>query len=474
MSTESSYRFERIVNPAGVVRAADRAAQLMAEWAGGTIAAGVIDVAQPLVLSRIISARPERVNKVLGTMISTEEMVAILGSLELGVRAEGEVLSVSIPSFRPDLKEEMDLIEEVARIHGYEHIPTTVPGAITGAGRVAPEMEFETRVRELLTAAGLFEGLSYSLIDYRMLELMLLPEDAPERAQVVPVRNPKSEDFTHLRPTMLVSMLESLRDNARRSIADVQLFELGHVFRSVEGGFRFNYAPLERRVDVDVRVQMAEKLPLERRAAGIALMGRPWTTRWCGASDGTRDEVDFFWLKGILEQFFTDMVVANVTFTPAEHPALHPGRTAQARVGERVLATFGEVHPRVGKNFDLPLRAYLAEIDIDALMDLAGAAHAQSAYSRFPVVDRDIAFLVPRSQPADQVQRVIREAAGAYCESVELFNVYQGANIPDDQRSLAYRLTFRAADRTLSDDEVEAFMTAVRSALRDEIGAVLR
>lgn len=470
LSTESSYRFERIVDPAGVVRAADRAAQLMAEWAGGAIAAGVIDVAQPMVFTRIIPMRPERVNKVLGTQIAAEEMAAILHSLELGVREEGEVFSVSIPSFRPDLKEEMDLIEEVARIHGYEHIPTTVPGAITGAGRVAPEMSFEARVRELLTSAGLFEGISYSLIDYHLLELMLLPEDAPERAQAVPVRNPKSEDYTHLRPSMLASMLASLRDNARRNITDVQIFELGHIFRGVEGGFRFNYAPLERRVDIDVRVQMAEKLPLEQRAAGIALMGRPWSTRWGG---GDR-EADFFWLKGILEQFFTDMVVPGVTFVPAVHPSLHPGRTAQARVGARVIATFGEVHPRVAKNFDLPLRAYLAEIDIDALMDLAGVPRAQSAYSRYPAVDRDIAFLITRRQPADQVQRVIREAAGPFLESVELFDVYQGANIPEDQRSLAYRLTFRAADRTLSDDEVETFMAAVRRALSDEVGAVLR
>ncbi len=470
LSTESSYRFERIVDPAGVVRAADRAAALMAEWSGGKVAAGVIDVAQPMVLSRLIIVRPERVNAVLGTQIPAAEMAEILRSLELGLREENELFSVSIPSFRPDLKEEMDLIEEIARIHGYEHIPTTVPGKITGAGRVAPEMAFETRVRELLTAAGLFEGISYSLIDYRILELMLLPEDAPERAQAVPMRNPKSEDYTHLRPSMLVSMCESLRDNARRNIADVQIFELGHIFRSVEGGFRFNYAPRDRCVDVDVRVQGAEKLPLEQRSAGIALMGRPWTTRWGG---GDR-EVDFFWLKGLLEQFFTDMLLPAVAFVPATHPSLHPGRTAEARVGNRTIALFGEVHPRVGKNFDLPLRAYLAEINVDALMDLATAERPQPSFSRFPAVDRDIAFLVPRGQPADQVQRVIAAAAGSYLESVELFDVYQGANIPADERSLAYRLTFRAADRTLSDDEVDAFIAAVRRALCDEIGATLR
>jgi len=470
LSTESSYRFERIVDPAGVVRAADRAAQLMVEWSGGQIATGIIDVSQPMVLTRLIAVRPERVNAILGTQIPTDEMVSILRSLELGVREEGDRLSVSIPSFRPDLIEEMDIIEEIARINGYEHIPTTVPGAITGAGRVAPEMAFESRVRELLTAAGLFEGIAYSLIDYRLLDLMLLPEDAPERTQAVPMRNPKSEDYTHLRPTMLVSMLESLRNNARREIEDVQIFEVGHVFRTVRGGFRFDYAPHERRVDVDVRVQQAEMLPLERRSAGIALMGHAWTTRWGGGNT----EVDFFWLKGILEQLFADMVVPDVTYVPATHPSLHPGRTAEARVGDKVLAIFGEVHPRVAKNFDLPTRAYLAEIDIDALMDVIGVCRPQPPLSRFPAAERDIAFLVRRNQPADQVQRVIREAAGQYLEAVELFDVYQGANIPADQRSLAYRLTFRAGDRTLSDEEVDSFVAAVRQALIDEIGATLR
>ena len=470
LSTESSYRFERIVDPAGVIRAADRAAQLMLEWAGGTIATGVIDVAEPLPQGRVIVMRPERVNAVLGTEIPAEEMLSILRSLELGVREEEGIISVIVSSFRPDLVEEMDLIEEVARIYGYEHIPTTVPGKVEVAGRLAPELEFESRARELLAAAGLFEGLSYSLIDFRRLDAMNLPEDAPERAQIVAIRNPKSDEYTHLRPTLFVSLLESLQNNARRNLEDVQIFEIGRIFRTTGGSLRFNYARGERRVDADVRVQDAEKLPLEQRTAGIALMGRPWTARWGGGEA----EIDFFWLKGIVEQFLTDMNVLDIEYLPATHPTLHPGRTAEIRAGNRVIGLLGEVHPRVAEQFDLPRRACLAEINLDALMDFAAVERPRPSLSRFPAVDRDIAFLVAVAQPAVTVQQIITAAAGELAESVELFDVYQGTNIPEGQRSLAYRLTFRAPDRTLSDDEVDAVMTRVRQALTDAAGATLR
>jgi phenylalanyl-tRNA synthetase beta chain len=470
LSTESSYRFERIVDPTGAVRAADRAAQLMLEWAGGTIATGVIDVAEPLPPMRMIVLRPARVNKVLGTEIPPDEMTSILRSLELGVREENGVISVTVPTFRPDLVEEMDLIEEVARIHGYQYIPVTVPGKVEVAGRLAPELEFEARARELLTAAGLFEGLSYSLIDYRRLDGINLPRDAPERAQIVAIRNPKSDEYTHLRPTLFVSLLESLQNNARRNLEDVQIFEIGRIFRATGGSLRFNYARHERRVDEDVRVQDADKLPLERRSAGIALMGRPWTSRW----DGGEGEVDFFWLKGIVEQFLTDMNVLDLSFVPASHPTLHPGRAAEVRAGGRIVGLLGEVHPRVMENFDLPCRACLAEIDLDALMDLAVVERPTPGLSRFPAVDRDVAFLVATGRPAVEVRGIIAAAAGELAESVELFDVYQGKNIPAGQRSLAYRLTFRAPDRTLADEEVDAVIERVRRALADEAGATLR
>ncbi|OPZ80474.1 MAG: Phenylalanine--tRNA ligase beta subunit [bacterium ADurb.Bin429] len=299
---------------------------------------------------------------------------------------------------------------------------------------------------------------------------MQLPEKAPERVEIVPLRNPKSEEYTHLRPTLFVSLLESLRNNARRNISDVQIFEIGRIFRNTGGGLRFDYAPRERRVDVDVRVQQAEMLPLEQRSVGIALMGRPWTARW-GGGDTT---VDFFWLKGLLAQFFADLGVLDVTYHPWLHPTLHPGRTAQVRAGDRVIGLFGELHPRVVESFDLPGRAYLAEINVDALMDVAGTERPAPALSRFPAVDRDIAFLVRDNQPARQVETVIQSAAGSTLEDLALFDVYKGTGIPEGQRSLAYRLTFRAEDRTLADDEVDAAMSNIRRALVDELSAVLR
>ena len=338
-------------------------------------------------------------------------MTAILRSLELGVREEGEVLSVSIPSFRPDLKEEMDLIEEVARIYGYEHIPTTVPGHITGAGRVAPEMAFEARVRELLTAAGLFEGISYSLIDCRLLELMLLPEDAPERTQLVPMRNPKSEDYTHLRPSMFVSMLETLRDNARRNITDVQLFELGHIFRNVAGGFRFNYAPRDA-----ARGYRRARAASGETAAGAArgrhrLDGPPVEHPLGRGQRGSRFLLAERHSGAVLHRYGG----AGRHLRPRRASVAAPrALCGSARRRARASPPSAKYIRAWRSNFDLPLRAYLAEIDIDALMDLAGVARAQPSYSRFPAVARDIAFLVPRNLPADQVQQVIRAAAGPF------------------------------------------------------------
>ena len=469
LSTESSYRFERIVDPAGVVQAVDRVAQLIVDWAGGRVASGVVDVKQPLPDQRTITMPVERVNYVLGTDIAMQEIIRVLRSLQLEVALLGTTLQVGIPSFRPDLLEEMDLIEEVARIYGYEHVPTTVPGKIDRSGRLAPELAFEARVRRLLVSAGLYESVSFSLIDIRMLDLLQLPDEAEERTQVVALRNPKSEEFTHLRPSMLLTMLDALRNNARRNIEDVQLFEIGRIFRAIGGGLRFDYARHDRRL-ADVRVQDAERLPLESRSAGLALMGRPWSSRWGGGDT----EIDFYWVKGLLEGLFSDLNISCITFRPWQHASLHPGRSAAVYAGECRIATLGEIHPRVANNFDLPRRAYVAEVNIDELMDVSGTHGVISTLSRFPAISRDIAFLYPVVLPAADAQSCIIEAAGAFLESVSLFDVYVGSHVPDGQRSLAYRLTFRAEDRTLADEEVDAMMQKVRGTLRETVGAIFR
>ncbi len=469
LSTESSYRFERIVDPANAVNAVNRAAQLMKEWAGGEIATGVIDVCAPLPPQRTITVRPARVNKVLGTEIARIDMEKVFNALDIEYILNVDDMIVSVPTFRPDLVEEMDMIEEIARIYGYEHVPITVPGKIVKAGRLAPEMAFENRLREILTSAGLYEGLSYSLIDYRTLDAMLLTDGTAEKDEIVPLRNPKSEEYSHLRPSMMPSMLESLKNNARRSLNDVQIFELGRIFRNTGGGLRFNYNNLDRTVNGDIRVQDGHLIPLEKRAVGIAIMGRPWTSRWGGGDN----PVDFFWLKGIIEGLIAGLQISGVEYLPVTHPTLHPGRTAEVVKDGVRLALFGEVHPRAATNFDLPGRAYIAEIDVEALMDFAGEDTTRPNLSRFQAVDRDIAFLVAIDKPASEITAVISEAGGEIRESVALFDLYQGKNIPEGQRSLAYRITFRADARTLEDKEVDAAMTNIRAALT-AAGAILR
>ena len=248
------------------------------------------------------------------------------------------MLLVTAPSFRPDLVEEMDLIEEVARIYGYEHVPATVPGHITGSGRLAPELAFENRVRNLLASAGLFEALTFTLDRCAHARTDGI---ARRCAGAHADRRVAQSEIGRVHPSPSLHdgvAAGSLRNNARRSIADVQLFEIGRIFRTTGGGLRFNYAPTARWSAEDVRVQQAEQLPLEQRSVGIALMGRPWTTRWGGGEQ----TVDFFWLKGLLEQFLGDLGVADVTVTSrrASHaaPRAHGGNLRR----QTVLWLFGE------------------------------------------------------------------------------------------------------------------------------------
>ena len=469
LSTESSYRFERIVDPYNTINAIDRAAELIREIAGGSVATGIIDITRNLPEIRTITTKYARVNGILGTDIKKEQIIDILTRLQMNVTDNGDSITITVPTFRADIIDEWDICEEVARHFGYQNIAATVPGNINKSGRIPPEIEFEDRLRDALSMSGLFEGLSYSLFDFRTLNLMNIADSDPIYKNIVPVSNPKSEEYTHLRPTMFISALESLSNNARRGLSDVQIFEIGRTFKDNNESFSNNYKLRDRSLDVGTKVISKNGMPGEYRTAMIAAMGKGYSGEW-----NNKIEVDFYWMKGILEQTFSALGIKDVKYEQTTNPSLHPTRTAKAISQGKTLAIFGQIHPKVAENFDIPQNSFMSEIYTEELMKATSGTTKLPPLSRFPATSRDISFLVKRSVNADTIQSVILENCGKNLEDLVLFDLYKGKGINEDEQSMAYRLTFRALDRTLSDEEIDSTMNNILSALKDKADAKQR
>jgi phenylalanyl-tRNA synthetase beta chain len=450
ISTEASFRFERTVDPGGTVRALDRACELIAEFCSPSveIASGVLDSYPRPVAEAEITLRPSRANALLGLALSPSEMAALLRWLDLTVD-EGEVLSVRVPTFRQDLKREIDLIEEVARAYGYDKIPETLPAATRGVGGLCPELALERKIRSLLRGMGLSEAVTSSLESPDDLPRVGLPEDHPLR-QALLVGNPKSEDRSQLRTTSLTSLLTVIAHNRRHGVDDVAVFDLGRVYLARE----------------------PNTLPHESQHLGLACTGIMDRGRWT-APRGS-ETWDFYALKGVVENILLSVARTPSEFEPESHPALSPTRAARISLGSDTIGFLGEVQPEVLPAYDLPDPVFVAELDLELLREHAGGEQQYQPISRFPSVTRDIAFLLPRDLPAKRAQSVILEAAGDDLESLALFDAYQGPPLPEGQRNLAFSLTFRRADRTLTDDEVDQAMQRIRAALRDQLDAHLR
>jgi phenylalanyl-tRNA synthetase beta chain len=448
--TDASARFERGMDPAAPPRAQDRAAQFLAEWSGGRVLRGIVDVYPRPLERRVIRLRPERAVAVLGVDISSAEIARILRALGCEVHEGRPAWAVHAPSFRPDLTGEEDLIEEVARIYGYERIPPTLPRGETTPAVVAATLVADARVREALVGCGLTEVLT----------LALVPLEMAAAGGIIPVRvqNPLTIDQAMLRTTLIPGLVEILAANAARRQDDVQVFELGRVFAGAAGGTR----------------------PLERRMLGIAGMGR-WRTGWNVPPDQAL--VDFYHLKGILETLLRALGVSHGRFSPRQdegaypyaRPAWwHPGRVADLVVGGATVARLGELHPEQHASRRLPHRVYLAEVDLDALLPAAVFVQTLVEIPRYPAVERDIAMVSPAGWPAGSVQDAIRAAAGPLLEEVELFDAYAGPPVPPGHRSLAYHLRLRAPDRTLTAEEAEEVVQRIRIALQEQGGAQIR
>ena len=444
ISTEASYRFERGGDPDVVIAALDRAAELITELAGGTVCEGVVDVypgQQPLTR---IQLRPERVNFVLGTTIETAEMVQILKRLDFDVETSRDVYQVTVPTFRSDVTREIDLIEEIARVYGYDNIPTTLPKGDIPVPPPNPKTEVHNRIKRFLLAAGMMEAVNYSFCDPNCFDKIRLNANDPLR-DVQKLRNPLSPEMSVLRTTLLPSLLENAQHNRNHQIDTIALFEIGGVF-----------------------IQNSEQKEPER-VAGI-LAGQIGE----GIYSNPYRQPDFFDIKGLVEGILEVCGIVDYTLQKTDMPIFHPGRNAEVLLDDRRIGTFGEAHPEVLENYDLPYKAYLFECDVEGLVDTAVFTKRFEPISIYPKVARDLAIVVDKEILSDMPTELIYATGGDVVESVRLFDVYEGEQVPKRKKSLAYTITYHSTTETLTDKAVNALHDKVVERLNQELGAELR
>lgn len=449
LPSESSARFGRGVHPAMARRGALRAARFLNQLASGAVAPGMVDAypapPQPVVLT----LHPQEVQRILGIALGTEELTDILTRLEFDCQLEGDALRVTAPDHRLDVTCTADLLEEVARVYGYDRLPTTLMADRLPPQRANRDLMLEEQVRDLLVALGLQEVITYRLTTPER-EGLLLPPGAPsENPSYVVLANPISAERTVMRRSLLASVLEVAAANLRFRDR-VALFEVGKVYLPVDG----------------------EDLPREPRRLAIVAAGPREPLYWRGTD---REAMDFFDLKGIIEALVEGLHLNGVAYAPTQHPSFHPGRAAQLSVGGEPVGVFGELHPLVAENFELPVRPVLAaDLDLEGLLARVPASYAVAPVPRYPGVRQDIAVVVDEDVPAAEVQRVIEQAGGELLRRVQLFDVYRGEQVGPGKKSLAYTLVFQAEDRTLTDHDANRLRDKIVRRLESTVGAALR
>jgi phenylalanyl-tRNA synthetase beta chain len=455
--SEATARFGRGVPASGTVAAAQRASELMRILGGGTIARGVAD-AYPIVQPRhIIKLAVREVERILGIAIAKDEIVDILERLEFVVEdaARADVLNVTVPQHRLDVEIPADLIEEIARVYGYDRIPTTLLADELPPQRNNLELEVEERVRDLLVGAGLQETITYSMGNLESFGKLTPGGPAPNPEDYIQLANPLTPERAFMRRTLMASLLETVRDNLR-FVDRIAIFEIGRVYWPREG----------------------EVLPEEPRHLCIAMTGPRAMRSWL---EGAGETLDFYDLKGVVDALLDGLNLEDAAFAPVRHPALHPGRTASLSVaGDRTgewqeVGVLGELHPEVREAYDLgERRICLAEFNLEKLLAAAGRPVQVAPVSMYPAVYEDLAVVVDESVPAVQVRDLIAQAGGALLRSVELFDVYRGEQIGAGKKSLAYALTYQADDRTLDAKAATKIRTRIVGRLERELGAALR
>jgi phenylalanyl-tRNA synthetase beta chain len=450
MGTDAAFRFERGIDPEGVVRALDRAASLMAELAGGRVCGGAIDqYPRKIETARDIPLRTGRVREILGTAVPDPEMVEILRRLEMAVEPAGEGrFLVTPPTCRIDIGREIDLIEEIVRLFGYDRVPATLPRIAVGAGTASAARRVEQQVRAVLNGAGYTEVINYSFVSADAVDRLGLME-MDERRNLVKIRNPLTEEQAVLRTTMIYSLLLNARRNADLGCPSLKIFETGRTFIARGEG----------------------KLPREENRLACLISGLQAGERW----DAPERQVDFYDLKGAVENLLAALRIPALSCRAAGTEVfLHPGRSCGVFSGESRIGYLGEVHPDLLARMGLEGCVAGCELDLDLLGNLLPDRASFRSLPRFPSSSRDTAFLVRREIEAAELLGLAADSREELLEKVHIFDVYEGRNIPAGMKSLGLRFSYRSPERTLTDEEVnEAHARIVRKIVATA-GAAIR
>lgn len=436
LRTDASGKFEKGLDPNNAKAAIDRACQLIEEMGAGEVIGGAVDVYGKVKEPVRVPFDGAKINEMLGTNISEAEM---LGYFEkIGLDYDPQTKEVIAPTFRHDLFRLADLAEEVARFYGYDNIPTTLPRGEATTGKISFKLRIEKTAEDIAEFCGFSQSMNYSFESPKVFEKLLIPSDSPLR-NAVEIINPLGEDYSIMRTTSLNGMLTSLATNYNRRNKDVRLYELGNVY-------------------LPKAIPLTE-LPEERMQFTLGMYGNG----------------DFFSMKGVVEEFFEKIGMKDKeSYSPdAGIPYLHPGRQANIIYKGKNVGYLGEVHPEVADNYGIGERAYIAVIDMPGILEYATFDRKYMGIAKYPAVHRDISMVVPKNILAGQIEEVIEKKGGSYLESYALFDLYEGAQIKEGYKSIAYSIVFRAKDKTLEEADITSAMKKILKAL-EEMGIELR
>ena len=427
MRTDASALFEKGLDSENCLNAINRACELIEEMGGGEVVGGTIDVYPVKKQNTVLPFEPEKMNKFLGTDISESDMIDYLTRLEFKVE-DGKVV---VPTFRGDIESMADIAEEVARLYGYDNLPITMMKGRVVVGGKTMKQKIEDRIRDILTAYGMYETITYSFIDPKEFEMTRIPMD-----NVVRITNPLGEENSIMRTSMLSSIIKTLKTNYNRRTPLAKIFELGMTY-----------------------IPCGETLPDEKQVVAMGMYGG----------------CDFFDLKGHVQGLLEDLGIKKITFeTESENLSYHPGRCARVLINGETLGVMGQVHPSVAEEFKIDAEIYCAELDFNTLLKHATFDRKYKALPKFPASSRDIALVIDNSISVGEIEKIIGRNRANILESFKLFDVYAGEQVGKNKKSVAYSLTFRAADRTLTDGEINQVVDKILAELKEHLNAELR